>query len=116
MTFILLLAACASPVLPDSGSTDTAPDTGDTAADCRLDSVDPASVAVSPSDADGSDVTVSGCAEAVIVTCPDWITLTGPSSVDGEAVFHAAFVPGWSGDRDGECTINEVSVVVALRM
>jgi len=104
----------------DTGAIDTAIDTGepvDTAPSCAgVSSIDPSTVTLIQDSGGVYYVTIQGCADPLVVTCPEWVDVRGePARLDGAAVLELRPIHGWATPADGTCSIGDGSLTVALR-
>lgn len=105
---------------PDT-DTDTGADTdsdvdSDTSSEgCVLTALVPSEVHWTLDDRAPQDVTIEGCAVPLVVYCPSWITtVVVPPSVDGRATMTLELTPGYSIPRTDACSVNTLTLVVAL--
>lgn len=110
-----LLLACAPPAI-EIGEAPAGDSAAELADDCGDIGTTPTEI-VWPWPADSADVrelTLSGCADPLAVSCPTWVLATTPESVSGAALAYLAPDPA-AYPSEGACYIGGALVAVALR-
>ena len=116
--FLFLLLACkpASISIIDSGIDSSIDSSIDSGIDCTIIKVEPSDMYMQ-TDGGPYDIRIEGCADPLIVACPEWITVTAPAAISDSGIVSLSPRHGTATPTDGSCLFGqgEYEVTIHLR-